>query len=141
MGRNLITQADSIIQSASEEIKLSDPNAVLETDIAIATPPTPPPTPPKAVTLAEKLNMEEIQPGESVEGFLNKVRDQLEVPLESLVTAAESSKQQQDVADLQLEPNVRKLPVLLELVEQPSTSQIINAKFFEVIQNKIIGLE
>jgi len=132
VGQTIVAQSASIVQTAAAEVKKVDPNAEVETEVAVAAPPVQPPTPPKAVTIAEKLQMAEIQPGESVESFLKKVEEKLDVPLASLKTAEQVAAEQQQVADKQMEPVVREEPAVMEIIEQPTTKQILNAKYSEV---------
>ena len=132
VGRKIVTESNSILENVTSEIQRSDPTASVEASIAVARPPTPPPTPERPVTIAEKLNIAEIQPGESVSDFLEKVQSSIDVPLDSLVTAEQQQQAKQELTDRQLAPDIRQVPVSLELVEQPQSKQILNSRFFEV---------
>lgn len=132
VGKEIVGASQKIVSTVSKDIKKRDPNAEVDEDVAVAIPPTKPPTPAKAVTLAEKLSLPEIQPGEDLDKFLMVIQQHIPVPLDSLQTADQVATEQQEAVDNQMAPIVRETPAIMELVQQPTGKQILNAKFFEV---------
>ena len=133
LGKTIANSGSAIVNATLDTIvnEMGDESATAEEELAIAAAPVPPPTPEEPVTLAEQLGIEDIQMGEDLDEFLEKIQSELDVPLEELETADERMAEEQAEADAALEPIVYTTPAQIEMTMQPSAPMILDVKFYQ----------
>merc|ERR1719223_1716576 len=120
---------ENVMNTTTTEI---DPSATADENVAIAAAPEPPPEEPEEPeTLADILGIDNIAEGESLEDFLEKVKEELDGPLEDLETAEEKNAEKQAAADAALEAVVYTSPAELLVLSEPTEPQILGLEFYQ----------
>ena len=134
---SLTDVAEAVIEKASEvaeEVgKALGNNTVVNADVAVAQPPPKPATPEPPVSLAAKLGVEELQPGQNVTEFMDSVAKILGQDLNTLKTAEETAEEAQNAVDEANEPIFYSTPKRMEIQSQPLEMQILGQPMHQVL--------
>ncbi|CBY40006.1 unnamed protein product [Oikopleura dioica] len=133
LGATIVGSGGSIVENVMNTTTSEiDPSATADENVAIAAAPEPPPEEPEEPeTLADILGIDNIAEGESLDDFLEKVKDELDVPLEDLETAEEKNAEKQAAADAALEAVVYTSPAELLVLSEPTEPQILALEFYQ----------
>ena len=91
----MIIKQDDVSNSVEQDVKQMDPKATVEKTVAMAAPPKSEEEKPEVQTLAELLGVEEIQPGENYNDFIDKVKQTTGVDVTEMETVAQKQEEQE----------------------------------------------
>ena len=89
LAQDAIVKQAEIADVCEEEVKKMDPKATVDTAVALAAPPKETEEQEEVKTIAELLGIDEIQPGEKFEDFVEKVELATGVDVTELETVAD----------------------------------------------------
>ena len=141
VAKGVIDDPGALANTVADVVIEDDPSFVADESVAVAAPPKkkPPPEPP--VTLAEKLGVEEIMPGDDLEAFIDKLSAAAGLDVTTLETAEEKAQKVQEEEDRAAELITYDTPTTMILDESsvPTGPQLLGQRMFEAISLSMLN--
>jgi hypothetical protein len=135
VAQSVIADPAALAGSVASALVEVDPTIQVQETIAVAAPPKQPDTPPPPVTLAEQLGLDEMQPGDDLEEFINQISKDAGFDITELETAESKRQTAQEEADKAAEPIVYDTPttLILNATTVPTGPQMLGQRMFSTI--------